>query len=210
MTKREFLGELRSRLSSLPEGELSDRLDFYSEMIDDFIEEGNSEEAAVLKIGTVDGIASQILSEVRCGIPKCEAAGKDEGAGVGRKERRKIGAFEAVLLILGAPVWLSLLVAAVSVVLSLYAVVWSVIISLWAVFVSFAVCGFAGVLAGAVFAVTGQVPIGLLSIGAGLILSGLSIFTFFGCYFVTRSACILTRKIIIYTKNKLTGKEKKR
>lgn len=210
MTKHEFLGALRARLSSLPEGELSDRLDFYSEMIDDFIEEGNSEEEAVSKIGSLDEIVSQILSDARFADTKWEEPKKKTYTYTTHKERRGMRVWEIVLLVLGAPVWLSLLVAAISIVLSLYASVWAVIISLWAVFVSFVACGFAGLILGVGFAVIGQGLNGLACVGAGFILAGFSIFIFFGCHAVTRLTCILTKNIIVYTKNKLIGKEKKR
>lgn len=63
--KEQFLNELRSRLKGLPKNEIDERISFYAEMIDDGIEEGLSEEEAVKRIGTVDSVVSQILSEVR-------------------------------------------------------------------------------------------------------------------------------------------------
>ena len=48
MNKLEFIAELRDRLSGLPQGEVEERLSFYSEMIDDRMEDGVSEKEAVL------------------------------------------------------------------------------------------------------------------------------------------------------------------
>ena len=42
MTKNEFLEQLRRGLSGLPMEDIDERLNFYSEMIDDRIEEGLS------------------------------------------------------------------------------------------------------------------------------------------------------------------------
>ena len=53
MDKQEFLSKLRAKLFGLPQKELEERLSFYSEMIDDRIEEGLSEETAVKELGTV-------------------------------------------------------------------------------------------------------------------------------------------------------------
>ena len=53
MDKQEFLSKLRAKLFGLPQKELEERLSFYSEMIDDRIEEGLSEEDAVKELGTV-------------------------------------------------------------------------------------------------------------------------------------------------------------
>ena len=44
MKKEEFLTELRSKLNGLSKKEIDERINFYSEMIDDRISEGKSEE----------------------------------------------------------------------------------------------------------------------------------------------------------------------
>ena len=54
MTKNEFISSLGARLSGLPKDEACERLAFYSETIDDRIEEGMSEAAAVRDVGSVD------------------------------------------------------------------------------------------------------------------------------------------------------------
>ena len=43
MLKQEFLDALKSRLAGLPQKEVEERLDFYSEMIDDKLEENISD-----------------------------------------------------------------------------------------------------------------------------------------------------------------------
>ena len=64
MDKQRFLSELRNSLSGIPHDELEERLVFYSEMIDDRMEEGMTEEEAVAGIGPVGEVVNQILSEV--------------------------------------------------------------------------------------------------------------------------------------------------
>ena len=44
MGKQEFLEQLRKQFSSLPQADIEEQLSFYSEMIDDRMEEGLSEE----------------------------------------------------------------------------------------------------------------------------------------------------------------------
>lgn len=63
MKKAEFLACLRQRLISLPEDEAGKSAAFYSEMIDDRIEEGMTEEEAVAALGDPSGIAEAILQE---------------------------------------------------------------------------------------------------------------------------------------------------
>ena len=136
MNKQAFLAQLRKGL--LPEDDIDERLTFYSELIDDRMEDGIPEETAVHETGTVDELVSQIVADIPLGKLVKEK--------ITPKKRPK--AWEIVLLVLGSPVWLPLLIAAFAVMLSLYVVLWSVIIVLWAAFVSFAACGPAGIAAG--------------------------------------------------------------
>lgn len=123
MTKKEFMCKLKRRLSVLSKVEADERLTFYSEMIDDRVEEGLTEDEAVLAIGEVDEIAAQISAEAMhlkntFGIK-----------GMFKPQDKT----QTLLLILGAPLWLPLLLAALAVAASLYIVLWALVITLWAV-----------------------------------------------------------------------------
>lgn len=63
MNKQEFLECLRKGLTGLPQEDIEEYRAFYSEMIDDRIEEGMSEAEAVSEIGTTDDIIAQILAD---------------------------------------------------------------------------------------------------------------------------------------------------
>lgn len=102
--------------------------------------------------------------------------------------------FSIILIILGFPVWFSLIVAAFAIALSLYVSIWAVIISLWAVFGSLIGAAFGGIISGIVFALGAKVPSGLVTIGAALVLAGLSIFMFYGCKSVTEYVVAFTKK----------------
>lgn len=197
MNKQEFLAELRKGLSGLPKDEVEERLTFYSEIIDDRMEDGIPEEAAVCEIGTVDELVSQIIADIPLGKLVKEKI----------TPKKKLKAWEIVLLVLGSPIWLSLLIAALAVILSLYVVLWSVIIVLWAAFASFVACGLAGIAAGAYFAVGGNALTGIAMIGAGIVCTGLSVFMFFGCKAATKGILNLTKKLAIRIKNCFIKKE---
>ena len=64
MNKREFIKKLKEMLSDLPEKEINERIEFYSEMIDDRIEDGLTEEQAIKDIGTVEEVSKQIIDEI--------------------------------------------------------------------------------------------------------------------------------------------------
>ena len=63
MTKNEFLTELRAALAGLPEEDVEKSLEYYSEMIDDRIEDGLSEEESVADLGSIEDIRKQILKD---------------------------------------------------------------------------------------------------------------------------------------------------
>ena len=197
MSKQEFLIQLRKALSGLPKEDIEERVTFYSEMIDDRIEEGLSEEDAVLKAGTVDEIVAQIIED----IPLTKIAKERI------KPKRRLKAWEIVFLVLGSPIWLSLLISAVAAVFAIYASIWSVIISLWAVFGSLTGCSLAGIVSGTVFAFNGNALIGVAMIGLGTACAGLSIFMFYGCKAATKGILLLTKKSALSIKNLFIKKE---
>ncbi len=182
MIKQEFLNELKKRLSSLSKKDVFEHLNFYNEMIDDIIEEGVSESEAVSRIGRVDEIASQILSESRDTKNECASL-------------KKYSAWEIVLLVLGSPVWAALVISAFAVVFSLYAALWSLIVSLWPVFISVAVCSPVGIIGGIVYSFGELRVTGFALMGIGLSFVGLSILLFDACKAATRGTVILTANV---------------
>lgn len=197
MTKQEFLMELRTGLSGLPQKDIEERLTFYSEMIDDRIEDGLSEEQAVLAVGTVKEIIAQTVAE----IPLAKIAKERI------KSNRRFKAWEIVLLALGSPIWLSLGIALVAIILSVYVSLWSVIISLWAAFVSLVASSFGGVMAGILFSIKDNLLTGIAVCGASIVCLGFSIFMFYGCKAASKGILILTKKIAILIKNCFIEKE---
>ena len=63
MTKREFLEAIRKGISTLSTDDINKSIRYYSEMIDDRIEDGVSEEEAVAAMGNPDDVIAEILSE---------------------------------------------------------------------------------------------------------------------------------------------------
>lgn len=98
MTKTEFLNTLEKLLKGLKKKERSKYLDYYSEMIDDAIEDGCAEEEAIRRIGSPGEAAQEIMENRELSQARPVSTGT------------KI--LIAVLLLLGAPLWGSLLLAA--------------------------------------------------------------------------------------------------
>lgn len=197
MCKQEFLSRLRTGLAGLPQEDIAEHLAFYSEMIDDQVEEGIPEEAAVAAAGSVEEITAQIISQIPLSkIAKARI-----------KPKRRLSTGEIVLLALGSPIWFSLIIAAFAIILSLCITVWSVIISLWAVFASFVACAFGCAVAGIVLAVGGNGASGLAILAAAIVLAGLSIFAFYGCKTATTGTAIGTKKLAVWIRNCFIKKE---
>ena len=158
MKRSEFLEKLKAQLWALPEGDVQNSLDYYSEMIDDRMEDGLPEEEAVAAVGDLDEIVKQILSET----PRPPQVVKPEKKQIPVQDNTKI--WMIVLLVLGSPLWIPLVVSAVSVVFSVYVSLWSVVISLYAVFIALAASA-VGCIVGSFFMIgnpgTGMVAWGL-------------------------------------------------
>jgi uncharacterized membrane protein len=197
MNKEAFLAELGGRLSGLPEEELAERLSFYREMIEDRVADGQSEEEAVAAIGTVEDIAQQITAEV--------PLGKIVGEKVRRNRPHK--GWEIALLILGAPLWLPLLIAGLAIVLSVYVVLWALVISLWAVDLSLGAAAAGCVVSAVPYLRAGSLAGAGTAVGAGLICAGLAILLFHLCVWLTKAVIAAAGKTLLGIKASLMKKE---
>ena len=185
MKRSEFLEKLKERLWALPEGDVQNSLDYYSEMIDDRMEDGLPEEEAVAAVGDLDEIVKQILSET----PRPPQVVKPEKKQIPVQDNTKI--WMIVLLVLGSPLWIPLVVSAVSVVFSVYVSLWSVVISLYAVFIALAASA-VGCIVGSFFMI-GNPGTGMVAWGAALVCAGLAILLFMLSNLAAKSLVKLTK-----------------
>lgn len=183
MNKQEFLSRLKEKLPA--NEDTQERLSFYSEMIDDRIEEGMSEEEAVAEIGTVESVLSQILSEIPLSKLVKETV----------KPKRALKAWEIVLLILLSPVWISLLIAAFVIVISVYIVIWCLLISLWAIEVGFALNSVYMAIYVVVFITQGRMLQSAAYFGGSIAFVGILILMFFVCIKASKGTIVLSKKI---------------
>ena len=84
MTREQFLNELKAALADMQEEEREGVLSYYAEMIDDRMEAGMTEEAAVKAMEPVQEIASRVLEEA--GVP---VSNKQKAADDMRQEIRR-------------------------------------------------------------------------------------------------------------------------
>ena len=199
MNREQFLREIGRRLKGLPREDLERSLEYYNEMIADHIEDGLSEEEAVTVMGSIDDVVSQILSE----IPLKKIVKEKT------RSKNRLKAWEIVLLILGFPVWGSILLSLLAVIFAVYVSLWAGVISLWAANLSIAVSGLGVIAGGVVLLAAGGGVRALLLVGAGFILCGIAILFFFVCKYVSVGMAKLGKIIVLWIKRMFIGKGEK-
>ena len=95
MNKQEFLAALARELEPLPREERERTLTYYGELIDDRLEDGQDEGEVIQSLGAPKAVAEELLGEEQPQLPN-----------------RGLRVWVIVLLVLGFPLWGSLLVAA--------------------------------------------------------------------------------------------------
>jgi uncharacterized membrane protein len=170
MSKGEFLQSLERLLKSLSKSEREKSLSYYSEIIDDYMEDGYSEEDAVEQVGNPGVIAQEILEEQE---------GKE-----GRQLSGGMKGLIAVLLVLGFPLWGSLMLAGVCLLLAAALMVVSVYIVIWCIPVCTGACSVSSLvlsvvsMGGAAIIVFQNPAAGVIQLGVGMVSAG--IFVLFG------------------------------
>ena len=167
-------------------------------MISDRMEDGLSEEEAVAGVGDVDEIVAQTIAEIPLPKLMCERV----------KPKRRLRAWEIVLLALGSPIWLSLLIAFFAIVISIYAVIWSLVVSVWAIEVSFIAVALGGSFIGSIMILKGNAATGIAQIGFAVMSLGFAIAFYFVCKAYTRFSVFLTKKIAAGIKAMFIRKER--
>lgn len=170
MNKQEFLDEVRSRLAGLPEADIDKALEFYEESISDRIDDGLDEEQAVAAIGSPEEVAQQILMDT--------PLSKIVKANIKTGKQNKIRVWEIILIVLGFPIWFSLLMAFFAIALAIAIVFIALIIVFFAIVLAFGVCGIAGILSSIISLASGNGMTALTSLGVSLILIGLALLLF--------------------------------
>ena len=188
MNKKEFIEELRVRLSGLPKDDLENRLSFYEESINDRMSDGKTEEEAIKDLGTIDEIVIQVAEETSIVKLVKEKV----------KPKKKIKVWEIALIICGFPVWFSLLLTASVLLLVGYLLTWVFTIVSYIVETSFAVASVIKLIAFCAYVFDGKID--LLSLGASIGCLGAAILFAFACYYITKGNIKLSKNIFIWIK----------
>ena len=170
MNKNEFISYLRQRLSNYPAGEVDKAISFYTESLEDRIEDGMTEEEAVASLGNVDDIVKQIQSEM-----PINTIVKNKIDTQKKKMSGSTIALIVIIAILGFPIWFPILITAVSLIFAAVVTVFSLGIAALAVVFGLCIAGVATLgycLYHSAFLSTGALIglIGLILMGVGLLI----------------------------------------
>ena len=165
MNKQEYLEAIRSRISAMPADDVNRFMDYYSEMIDDRVEDGLSEDEAVADMGSPDAAVEQILEE----MPLTKLVKEKI------KPKHELKAWEVVLIVLGSPVWIPLLITAAVLLLTLWIVAFALLISFYAVVLSFVAAGIGGLICTIPLFIANSPYMAVLMFGTALIGAGIAI-----------------------------------
>ncbi len=188
MNKQEYLAQLRAALACLPEGEIEESVAFYTEMIDDRVADGLTEEEATAQLDDPKAAARAIIADLPV-VPRTV---------VRTKQRNRV--LYWTLVILGSPLWLTLLLAAGMLVLAGLLTIWCLILGLWLLA--------AGLLAGGPLGIgvclwalaVGQPAYGVFELGSGLLCFGLGLFCLHGAVAASKTLMQVSRQWIAKAK----------
>lgn len=188
MNKQEYLGQLRAALACLPEDEIAESVAFYEEMIDDRVADGLTEEDVVASLDDPKVAARTIIADLPV-VPRAVA-----------RTKGKSRALYWTLLILGSPLWLTLLLAAGAVVLSGVIVIWSLILALWVLAAGLLAAGPLSIVVCLWGFFAGHVPYAVTELGAGALCFGLGLFCLHGALAASKALAQVSRQWIARAK----------
>ncbi len=191
MKKEEFLIQLRSRLSGLPEQAVEDRVQYYGELVDHRMETGLTETDAVASIGSLDETVGQIMNE----IPLTKLVKRK------MEPRQKTELWKVILAVVTLPIWLPLLVSVLSVIVSLGITFWAMVIAFFFAGIGIAAVAVFGFFVAIGYAITGKPIGGVFFVGVSLILIGVSIVFFVLSLGLARGLAKLTGKLLLFIKS---------
>ena len=201
MSRDAFIGELRHRMAGLPQQTVERTVEYYGELIADSMEDGLTEEEAVARLGSLDEIVASVVKDTP--LTQIVQTRVQEG------KKKGISGWVILLLVLGAPVWLPVLIAVLAVLFALFIALWAVVIALWAVVAAVILTGLAAMVAGVVELCRLHLPQGLVLLGGGLVCLGLCALLFLLMKLITVGTVKLCKWLWVGIKSLFVGKKSK-
>ena len=195
MKKNEFIRELKYRLSGYPRDVVVNAVNYYTECIEDAVEDGRDEEEAVAALGSMDEIVRNTLRDV----PLTKLV----------KERvspkRKLTGFEVIILILGFPIWFPLLIAAWAIFFAFYVVIWSLVFTIAVTSIALIAAGIVAFIGSIGTIYTGAFGPAVFGMGSGLICFAVGLFMVLAVPGLAKGALAIGRGFLLGVKKLFIG-----
>ncbi|WP_346905870.1 DUF1700 domain-containing protein [Clostridium sp.] len=182
MNKSEFFNSLRESLTPLSKEECNKFIIYYEEIIEDYKESGLTEEEAIDKLGNPRSIANDILSEQDTVDIKIAPFNNN--------------ILNVVLLVLGFPLWGSLLLAVALLILSVNIIIWCIPFITGMSSTVFFIAALVSII-GAPFMIGDILAVGIVQLGVGIASIGISILLAFLTVFLSRKFIVITKKLTL-------------
>ncbi|MFA9466076.1 MAG: DUF1700 domain-containing protein [Velocimicrobium sp.] len=178
MTKSAYLNELEDKLNTLNRSERKKFISYYEEIIEDYIENGCSEELALERVGSPQSIATDLLRQ-------------ENGINKNFKSTTKV--WIAILLILGLPLWGSLLLAGILLILSAYIIIWCLPFIMGAISFSSFIIAMVSVMGGFILLIQNP-ALAIVQYGLGIASLGIAMLSAMGTYYFSKKFIGVTKK----------------
>jgi uncharacterized membrane protein len=179
MNKAIFLKELGIHLQKMKNADKDRFLSFYDEMISDYIEDGMTEEDAVVKVGTPKKVAEELLENYDTVKINMSMTGSK--------------VINILLLILGFPLWGSLALVVILLLASSYVIIWCLPFTTGVGSIGLFTTSILSII-GSPFIMANSLPLGIIQLGTGIAAIGFSVL-------LGTATILLSKKFINITKN---------
>ena len=199
MNKTEFLRELEKELKKINKKEYKNYISYYDELIEDYKEDGNSEDEAIEKIGNPKDIANNNIEELNNSAINSMTT--------------SLKVVSIILIILGSPLWGTLVLCVLCLILSLFILIGCAYLLIWCIPFMTAALGVASSFGGiisvvlSVFAIQDGIHIFLFQLGAGLLITGIGVLVSLFTLWISKKFINITKR---FTKKIVELFEKRR
>ncbi len=207
MNKIDFLSILKEKLGHLPYHEVERLITFYSEVIDDKMEDGMDEVEAIASIGSIEDILRTIEHD---DIPNSNNTNNFDYSNDDYNETTNNETTTSsksnrilliILLIVTFPLWIGLLLGVLGtlfgITVALYAIVFSMLVTFFAfLFAAIIMIGFG------VYYIPSQIEVSILLFGGSFMTIGLSLLTYPYLMMATKYMWKLPAKLLDFCKDK--------
>ena len=178
MNKENFFRQLKSLLSSMDKAECDKFIRYYEEIFEDYKEDGLTDEEIINKIGSPQSIARNIL-------------GNQDTINTKAPTNKML---ITILLILGFPLWGSLLIAFLSIVFSFFIVILCAPFTTGVISFSLFAASIMSII-GFPFMVSEILPVGIVQLGFGISSLGIAILSGILTLYLSKRIIIATKKV---------------